>query len=247
MTPTVETTTEYAKAAWATATKDQSLTPLLAALGEAIATAPSTEKDFSPTNHMARFALRIAQKDKVERNSAADGFGKGFPKAISYTRWKGEWHVTNYDLEIVSRFTMWLSRYCDPHANQADTFASRITTALANKRMSQAYVRYYANGGLKRTHCLLLQKMLWEVDTLRGDWVSLHVQGKRPFGDSAREQSIFLCADLPMPWAKTDGSDWDPMTPEQKEQAWDLFDELAFAAPDAAALACQCLPPAPTA
>lgn len=237
----MKTTTDHAHAAWATATKDQALTPLLTALGEAIATAPSTEKDFTPTKHMALFAHRIAEEDKAERGSAAAG--KGWPRAMSYARWKGEWHVTNHDLTVYSRFDMWLHRYCAASPNnQADTFTSRVWTALENKRLTQAYDRYHANGGLKRTHCHLLQKLLWQIDTTRGDWHSLYVQGKRPFGDSAIEQSIFEEAGLPMPWAKNDGSDWDPMTPEQEEQAWDLFDELAFAAPDAAALACESLP-----
>lgn len=231
----MKTTTDHAKTAWEQAIKGKTLTPLLLAIGEAIATAPSTEKDFTPTNHMADFARRIASSEKA---------GRRFPKAMSYERWAGEWHVTNLDCDVFSTFDMWLHRYCaESPNNQADHFTRRVWAALENKRMTQAYDRYHANGGLKRTHCHLLQKLLWQIDTSRGDWHSLYVQGKRPFGDSAIEQSIFEAAGLPMPWAKTDGSDWDPMTPEQEEQAWDLFDELAFAAPDAAALACQCLPP----
>ena len=62
----------------------------------------------------------------------------------------------------------------------------------------------------------------------RGDGVSLYVQGKRPFGDSSRPQSMAWV----LGWEWGEPGDEDPVMPESlREKCWDLFDELQFAVP----------------
>lgn len=85
-------------------------------------------------------------------------------------------------------------------------------------------------------HCALLENMQWDMDFLRGDWVSLHVQGKRPFGNSGIAGDIIQHAGI-----EAEYDDMDGYSDEVEERAWDLFDELIFAAPEAAKVAGRAL------
>lgn len=210
--------------AWKTATDRAKLTPLLKAIGRALVVSETRKGTFYYAHALGRFSHQIA-------HSSGKVHG---PACLHYNAdWKGKWRVTTHDLEVYSRFEMWMSRYAPPHAEDYSCERGRIREALSNKRMQQAYDRYQTTG-LRKEHCRLLNKALWEVDTSRGDWVSLFVQGKRPFGDSSRAQQIWEICGWKTPWLKKEDGE---MTDAQEETAWDIFDELAFAATDAAALA----------
>ena len=120
------------------------------------------------------------------------------------------------------------------HRAEVETMAGQIvgsiTEALSIKRLMQAYIRYQKTGVTKE-HCALLAHMGWEMDMQRGDWVSLFVQGKRPFGNSGAYTDIYEHSGWPMDWGD------DGPSEEQRERAWNLFDELVFATPDVAKLA----------
>lgn len=195
------------------------LSPLLTAIHEVTL---SISGDFaSPADIRALRALseRIAHTTKRDHAPIA---------ALRYsTAWEGEWHITNADLELWSRFCMWMGRSTE--SNDFDFLFSNVNRAISIKRLHQAYTRYHANGGLTKTHCILLSKMGWEIDCGRGDWISLHVQGKRPFGNSSIDYDIYEYAGWEKDWHEDEG-----MSPAQSEKAWDLFDELAFAATDSA-------------
>lgn len=211
--------------AWKNATDRRALTPLLLAIKTALDECPGSTRNFDGPQALRNFSKRIATAGDHCHISALD-----------YHRdWIGEWTVTNADLNAFSDFVMWLHRGWDD-SEFVSMLTGSITKALENKRMWQAFARY-EKSGLTQEHCGLLAKMLWTIDTSRGDWISLYVQGKRPFGDSSIAQSIFEHAGWPFDWPEDDG-----MSKEQEERAWDLFDELAFAAPDAAKLASKHLP-----
>jgi hypothetical protein len=222
---TLASTKQAALRAWSNAAGTHPLSPLLTALAAHLQEAPDTETDFSAQRHMSAFARRIATPG--ERPQLRH-------RALDYQQWTGEWHVTNEDLTFWARFRMWLHRFAEDE-QMADFLSSGITRALAAKRMQQAFLRYQSTG-LTAAHCALIEHAGWEVETGRGDWVSLFVQGKRPFGNSSIEYDIYDHARWPMDWPKDDG-----MSPQQEERAWDLFDELPFALPDIARTAAATL------
>ncbi len=228
------TKTHPALAAWQNATRDRTLTPLLTALGDTLALATRSDKRRPDPLH--QFSQRIATSDNHDSAFSSLGYRRD---------WRGEWEVTNADLEIWGRFRMWLDRYteADERADRRHIplMAGSITAALQHKRLWQAWTRYQTTG-LTLAHCELLANLLWDMDVFRGDWISLHVQGKRPMGNSSIEYDIFEHAGWPMTWGK-EGEDVD-MPDAERERAWNLFDELVFAAPDAARLAAQTVAPA---
>ena len=214
---------QFAILAWKTAIQDVKLTPLLKAIGKALTNAPCKRGTFVYAHELGRFSYQIADGRNAPHSHIC---------ALDYTDgWKGKWTVTNHDLEVYSDFEMWMGRYM-PDNQRCET--GRIAQAMKRKRMQQAYDRYKKTG-LRREHCLLLEKMCWEVETGRGDWVSLFVQGKRPFGDSSRARSIYKILGWQEP--KTDRC----LNDKEEERAWNIFDELAFAAPDAATKASKSL------
>jgi hypothetical protein len=212
---------EICSVAWKNATARETLSPLMVAIGDAIMNAPFSDRDFLGTRDLSTFAKRIARGSE-ERSQGE--------RCLNFRReWTGEWEVTNADLEVWSRFAMWFYRFCanEIHVSPSDVI-SPIEEALRLKRMSQAANRFRASG-LTSEHLKLLSKLRWDMDVTRGDGVSLYVNGKHPFGDSARAWSIF---DI-LGWERTWGED-DDMPEEVAERAWNIFDELTFAAPEAA-------------
>lgn len=170
--------------------------------------------------------------NKLEKRIADRGderFG-GCPALDYCNKWSGEWHVTNGDLQLWGLFKMWLYRSsCD--TDMAGVTFQGISNALRCKRLFQAFERYQSTG-LTKAHCNLLANMGWNMDMERGDWISLYVQGKRPFGNSSITYDIFEHANWEKDWPEDDG-----MSDDQEERAWEIFDELVFAAKDAALLA----------
>lgn len=200
--------------AWKTATKDERMTPLLKAIENAIRTSRRRSDTFRYAHELRAFARKIADCDHKSRG----------PSCLRYNKnWQGKWYVSNQDLEVFSRFEMWYDREA-PENRGVET--SGIRSALHVKRLQQAYDRYQKTG-LRKEHCLLLAKMLWDVDTMRGDWISLHVEGKRPFGNSWIPGDIFeICG-----WKF---KNVERITRAEEETAWNIFDELPFAAVDMA-------------
>lgn len=196
--------------------KKQSL--LLRAIGRAIHNATYDDRTARAHHYFYKFGKKIA--DHAEHIGIA---------ALRYNLWHGRWYVSNDDLESFAGFRMWLNRF---KPEDWLDWTSSISGALTVKRMQQAYDRYLKTG-LTKEHCKLLAAACWEIDTSRGDWISLFVQGKRPFGDSGRVDHIHEILGWPTPWHKKDES----APNDAEERAWNLFDELAFAAPDAAKVA----------
>jgi hypothetical protein len=61
---------------------------------------------------------------------------------------------------------------------------------------------------------------------LWGDYTSLYVDGKRPFGNSGTAMEIARV----LGWDCDVGKDGDPqLSAAQTERAWELFDQLPFA------------------
>lgn len=149
-------------------------------------------------------------------------------RKILFPQVAGEWHITNADVALWDDLCLFGNR--DYFPDCWHWMANDIESAICYKRRFQAYERYVAGGGINERHRRLLAGLIWDLDVRRGDWVSLYVQGKRPFGNSYRELDIFEIAGLDGEW----GED-DDMPAEIKERCWDLFDELLFAVADALA------------
>ena len=200
-------------------------TPLLAVVAQAINDLPSNEPIGRLQRHLQPCADRIGK-------GVESALGESVP-ALDYMHgWTGDWEVTNVDLRAFDLFRMWLGRAEDGSARHA---LSDVLRAVRCKRAYQAYLRYQKSG-LTAEHCALLANMGWEMDMFRGDWVSLFVQGKRPFGNSSIALDIFEHAGWEMTWDEEEG-----MSDSDAERAWNLFDELIFAAPDAAKKAAAAL------
>ena len=139
---------------------------------------------------------------------------------------KGEWQITNADLETWARVSMWGNRYLP---NKWRTLSYEITDALHGKRRWQAWERF-SETGVTPEHRLLAANLGWDFSLWRSDSVSLYVQGKRPFGNSDIEGDIADAVGWDQPWH--DDEDWDGSRPSEfNERAWDLFEELQFAVP----------------
>ena len=211
--------------AWRNATSGEKLSPLLKAIGSAIAGTPDDDgKTFSYEHKLRIFSRRIANGSISSHCNIA---------ALRYcNNYVGEWYVRNSDALLFGRIKMWAARYL----LDGDYCLGDIMGAIQMKRLQQAYDRYQKTG-LKKEHLKLLGKLLWAMDVSRGDWISLYVQGKRPLGNSSIVYDIYENVG----WS-TAGFDGDKgPTEEQEEVAWNLFDELVFAAPDAAKLALKSL------
>lgn len=134
---------------------------------------------------------------------------------------EGEWHITNSDLEFWANLCLFGDR--DYFPKKWNWLSSPISDAVHKKRRWQTLQRYYESGGLKEDHKKLLSQMKWDLNLWRGDGVSLYVQGKRPFGNSAIEGDIIEI----LGWELESEADEIPM--EMEERCWELFDELQFA------------------
>lgn len=219
----MKTVKESALWAWSNVS-NRAASPLLVALGEAIELMPDDDDSFAGNRHMSKFAKRIGSNE-----SKAGGHVK-YPALRYSSNWSGEWEVLNSDLIAWGYFKMWLFR-CEADRGLLSITFQDVSQAIGCKRLFQAYERYQKTG-LTQEHCSLLANMGWEMDMERGDWISLHVQGKRPMGNSSISNDIYEHAGWEMDWPEDDG-----MSPTQEERAWNLFDELVFAASDAPRLA----------
>lgn len=200
----------------------EALSPVLSAIGEAFNRMPDDERAWVAANSILKFSRRIA--DQVGDIK----LGTCLPALDYHAYWAGEWEIRNSDLVTWSYCKMWVHR--SPAETMATQIVAPISKALSLKRLMQAYLRYQKSGATKE-HCSLLAHMGWEMDMSRGDWVSLYVQGKRPFGNSGAYTDIYGHAGWPMDWGD------DGPSEDQIERAWNLFDELVFAAPGVAILA----------
>lgn len=200
-------------------------TALQKALVNEIGKVPTIEK--SVPNHRrvwSQFCQKICSEVKEERTQNA-------PKCLDFrTNYEGKWTVENRDLLFVRDLAMWTGRY-EAETNSggfADILINQAGQSLKLKRLHQAYVRYQASG-LTREHCLLLAKARWFINTWRGHGELLYMEGKHPWGDSFIELSVYDICGWEPSWNDDDGP-----TNEHEERAWNLIDELAFAAPAAA-------------
>lgn len=139
-------------------------------------------------------------------------------------RVEGEWHITNSDLEFWANLCLFGDR--DYFPGKLDWLASHISDAIHKKRRWQALQQYYKNGNLKEYHKKLLARMNWDINMYRGDGVSLYVQGKRPFGNSAIEGDIIETLEWEL------DPDLDEYPTGMEERCWEIFDELQFAIVD---------------
>lgn len=218
--------------AWGNALQHTTPSALIHAIGNTIEAIPGDDDSFEDLRMIRDFSKRIATHPGTYGN-----YHLPSTPSLKYCGdWSGEWHVRNADLVTWGDFKMWLGRAHNIDTEHAFMTFADVGEALRIKRLYQAFRRYQSTG-LRKEHCSLLANMGWEIDTDRGDWISLYVQGKRPFGNSAITYDIWEHAGLPMDWPEDDG-----MSDEQDEQAWELLDELVFAAPDAARVALKALP-----
>jgi hypothetical protein len=207
--------------AWKTTKQQCKLSPLLKAIYRAFQQTSGIETDFRDSHKLHKFSKRIASTDK-----------HGPIACLRYHEdWQGEWEVRNTDLETWATFKMWFGRYITREDEMPSLWTGDISRALEMKRMQQAYDRFKKTR-LTKVHCRLLSNLLYEVSTGRGDWISLFVQGKRPFGNSSITSDIYMHAGWKMDWPEDKG-----YSDKHSERAWNIFDELAFAAPAAAKLA----------
>lgn len=127
----------------------------------------------------------------------------------------GEWHVSNADLLLWRQVHLEITEY-------AEGILAGITSAIQQKRAMQALEGYR---GLSSEHIALLQQMDFYTNLWRGDFVSLHASGKRPFGDSSVASSVAHI----LQWPSTAEHE---LSEDQQERAWELIDELPFALRD---------------
>lgn len=140
---------------------------------------------------------------------------------------KGEWHITNHDMEFWADIGFFGDR--DYLPDWWSIYASDISPALKAKRRWQASCRYRINGGLREEHRKLAAKLRFDVDCWRVDWASIYVDGKRPMGNSSREYDMAAA----LGWEIPENQDGErEMPPDMAELCWDLFDELPFAIHD---------------
>lgn len=213
---------QVALIAWHNATNTRTLSPLMTTIGEAIAAVTDDDRTFKAAFELDATAKRIANADKEHR------FGCNIAALDYTTGWRGEWEVRNSDLSVFGDFLMWLGRYATADHHNPDVFTDKLRHALRVKRTQQAYDRFQKTG-LTPEHCALIAKALWQFAPFRGDGVSLYVQGKRPFGDSGVASSIYTTLGWPYP------AEDRALTDDEKERAWNIFDELCFALPALAA------------
>lgn len=160
------------------------------------------------------FGQRIAKYDsKAERVP-------GFVPFVTST--KGEWHVTDADLQFWADICRLGDRDLCP---QWSSMIHSITETLHKKRRWQAWQSFQKRGGVTDEHRKLLGAMRWNVSLERGDGVCIYVDGKHPMGDSAREQRMAEVLGWPMPWIGSDTGVPQPV----REKVWALIDELPFA------------------
>jgi len=133
----------------------------------------------------------------------------------------GEWAITNRILQTWSTIDFFGGR--DYFPREWEMIGSQIRHALKDAHRWQTLQRYKNNGGIKEEHRKLLARLLWDMDPFRNDWVSLFVQGKRPFGNSGIEIDMIEILGWEFPPEDEDIPD------EMIERVWQLFDELQFA------------------
>lgn len=210
-------------------------TPLQAEIRELIAKCPAGEK---PSNRSHPW--RTKWQALFERIRGQDAGHDSALRTLDYhRRVGGEFHITNVDLEFMAYLCMWVERYDPNEHTDAPLLARKLAGGMRLKRMQQAFDRFQASG-LTREHCALLAGLSFFIDTQRGDWQMLYTDGKRPWGDSYIELSVYQhCG---WTWPVVEHEDRS-LTAEESERAWEIIDELAFAAPAAAAVALQTFTP----
>lgn len=229
-----QTDQQHLQWAWNNVPERHRQTPVMLAIGETLAKLSPGHENFQKNERSFRDLA-----DRIGKGGRSAGTNMCFnaPACLDYeSDWIGEWEIRNVDLVGIGYFRMWLQRA--EIQTGAIYLPDRVLRAMRCKRMWQAYLRYQ-NTGLTTEHCALLSKMLWTIDIWRNDGVSLYVEGKRPFGNSSIASDIFEIVGWPFTWIEHE-DDCD-MPEEQEERAWNLFDELVFAAPDAAIAASESL------
>jgi hypothetical protein len=197
-------------------------TPLCQAIAEALV---SPKRDAGPD-----LAGRIAQSEEWAQPSSHGLELYRASAAMGYrVNYKGEWTITVKDLKWMFFVCLWFGRRDKTRYDPAEGHLSPIREAMFHKRLWQAYEAFTVTG-LTKEHLRLLSRLCWQMDvSTENDWLSLYVEGKRPFGNSSVVWEIIEIAELPMTWPE-EGSPSE----EQCEQAWLLFHQLPFAAAKAA-------------
>lgn len=164
-------------------------------------------------------------------NSVLGAHDESLPRCCDFRAWTGRWTITNDDLLFLREVAMWIGRYDPTEETMADLYWNNaLVTRVHKKRMWQAWQRFQQTG-LTHEHLKLIAKARWFQNCWRGDGDSIHMDGKRPWGDSFKELSIYQICGWELPRNKADEVD---MKPHHEEHAWNLFDELPFAIPAAA-------------
>jgi hypothetical protein len=152
---------------------------------------------------------------------------KGWIKdgTANFEEMKCAWEIRNTDLELWGHLSLFGGR---DFVEEWDFLSDNVGESIHKARIFQCYRRYLAGGRLTKEHRKLLRNMIWDQDVFRGDWVSIYVQGKRPFGDSSIAWQIARM----LGWELPKDEDED-MPAETTERVWEIFDELRFAIHDA--------------
>ncbi len=190
--------------------------PLFAAIHDAIFEGLGHETELN--KHSYDLYERIEGKDTKFKK-----FGVQF-----FLETHGEWYIKNCDCTAWALASLLVGREME---QEWRWLTNGVTTALSRCRTTQAYRRFLEKGATEE-HRKLLLKMRFEVDHMRGDWDSLFVQGKRPFGNSSREYDMLEILGWPNTWVDEEDEENDEDMPaEIEEKLWDIFDELPFALP----------------
>jgi hypothetical protein len=137
---------------------------------------------------------------------------------------KGDWEITNADLECASM--IYFLYDCNPSYRSVRAVFMPIIQAIHNKRKKQVYDDYVYHGGLLDKHVKLLSKMSCKMSLYRGG-SALCSDGKRPFGNSDVIYDMLNILDVCDLNEIIDSE--LPIPVDAIERAWMLYDQLGFA------------------
>lgn len=230
-TPLTMNTKEIVKEIWENQTEKRELSPLLQEIGAAIQAMPEEAAAAREMGALPQLSKRISggRSRLVTINTEDDGVA-------------GEWHVSTVDLYVWHSFYNRAKSLIGKEA--AQNLLGKLDQSLAIQRLYQALLRYKKKG-VTREHLLLIQELRWDVCFDRRGEVSIFVGGEYPFGNRMPSAVWGLLGrEIGSPeWRRLkDAPEWRWMNDEEREKAWEIFDELGFAAAGAAEMLLETLP-----
>ena len=215
-------TKEIVKEIWHQQTEGRDMSLLLQEIGVSLQSMPEEAAAACEIGSLSDLSKRISggRFHRVRIDTEDDGVS-------------GEWHVSNADLYVWHSFC----NRCERLIGRAmtESLLGKISKSLAIQRLYQALLRYRKTG-VTREHLLLIRELGWDVCFDRQGEVSIFVGGKYPFGSRMPGVVWHILG-----W-KVDSTEWRRLNGHEKEKAWEIFDELGFAAAGAAEILLETLP-----